>query len=156
MGKVQTFPDVTKVTFTTTIKLTGNNTGIEIPPAIIAQLGTSKRPPVIITVANYTYRSTVAVMGGTYMVALSKASREAAGLKGGDRVEVSIELDEEPRTIAVPADLQAALNTHAGTQEAFDALSFSKRKEFVRQVEDAKTPETRGRRIANILSELAN
>ncbi len=145
-----------KARFTTTITSTGNNTGIEIPPEIIAQLGTSKKPPVIITVANYTYRSTVAVMGGAYMVALSKANREAAGVKGGDTVEITIELDEEPRTIAVPADLQAALNSQTGTQAAFDALAFSKRKELVRQVEDAKTPETRVRRIANILTQLAN
>ncbi|HLY25434.1 MAG TPA: YdeI/OmpD-associated family protein [Aggregatilineales bacterium] len=143
-----------KQIFTTTIKIDGNNTGIEVPPEVIAALGSSKKPPVVISVAGYTYRNTVAVMDGRYMVSLSKANREAAGVRGGQTVEVTIELDEAPRSVEVPEDLAAALDAKAGAKAAFDVLAFSKRKEFVRQVEDAKSPETRARRIAGIVAKL--
>jgi bifunctional DNA-binding transcriptional regulator/antitoxin component of YhaV-PrlF toxin-antitoxin module len=143
-----------KVVFTTKIKIEGNNTGIEVPSEVMAHLGTSKKPPVIITVAGYTYRSTVAVMGGLFMVPLSKAHREATGINGGDEVEITIEADEEPRTVAIPTDLAAALIEHVGAKESFEALAYSKRKEFVRQVEEAKSPETRTRRIAGIIAKL--
>lgn len=145
---------VKKETFTTTLRQEGNNVGIEVPPEVIAKLGTSKKPPVIVTLAGYTYSSTVAVMDGKFMISLSKANREAAGVKGGDTLDVTLELDEAPRTVAVPDDLAAALAAKSGAQAAFDALAFSKRKEFVRQVEDAKTPETRDRRIAGIVDKM--
>ena len=144
-----------KKTFTTHVKGTeGTPTGIEIPPDVIAALGTSKKPSVIITIAGYTYRNTVAVMDGLFMVSLSKANREAAGVKAGDQVEVTIELDLEPRIVDVPDDLAAALSDDAGAKRAFDALAYSKRKEFVRQVEEAKTQETRARRIAGIVAKM--
>lgn len=145
-----------KTTFTTIVKADGNNTGIEVPPEVIAALGASKKPPVIVTVAGYTYRNTVAVMGGVYMISLSKANREAAGVRAGDQVEVTLELDVEPRTVAVPDDLAAALLAKSGATAAFDALAFSKRKEFVRQVEEAKAQETRERRIAGIVAKLGD
>ncbi len=144
------------VTYTTIVKADGNNTGLEVPPEVIAQLGTSKKPAVVVTVAGYTYRNTVAVVGGLFMISLSKANREAAGVKAGDEVEVTLELDTAPRTVEVPDDLAAALAAKPGARAAFDASSPSKRKEFVRQVEDAKTQETRDRRIAGIVSKLGN
>ena len=142
------------ITFKTTIKQEGNNTGIEVPPDIIAALGTSKKPPVVVTVAGYTYRNTVAVMDGKFMISLSKANREAAGIKGGDAVEVTLELETAPRTVDVPDDLAAALAAKPGAQEAFDASAPSRKKEFVRQVVEAKSEETRQRRIAKIVAEL--
>jgi bifunctional DNA-binding transcriptional regulator/antitoxin component of YhaV-PrlF toxin-antitoxin module len=144
-----------KTTFKTTIKAFGNNTGIEVPEENIAELGSSKKPAVNVRVADYSYPSTVAVMGGNYMIALSKAHREAAGLKAGDVVEVTLELDTSPRTVEVPEDLAKALSK-AGVQKTFEALAPSKRKESVRQVEDAKTQETRERRIAKILESLSS
>lgn len=144
-----------KATYITIVKADGNNTGLEVPPEIIAVLGSSKKPPVIVTVAGYTYRNTVAVMGGVFMISLSKAHREAAGVKAGDKVEVTLELDTAPRTVEVPADLAEALARQPGAREAFDAAAPSKRKEFVRQVEDAKTQETRERRIAKIVAQLS-
>jgi hypothetical protein len=143
-----------KVTYKTTIIGEGNNTGLEVPSEVIAQLGTSKKPPVIVTLAGYSYPNTVAVMGGKFMISLSKANREAAGVKADDQVEVTLELDDKPRTVEVPADLAAALSAKSGATAAFDALAFSKRKEFVRQVEDAKTQETRDRRIAGIVDKM--
>lgn len=144
-----------KTTFSTNIKAFGNNTGIEVPPENMAELGTSKKPAVKVTVSGYSYPSTVAVMAGNYMISLSKAHREAAGLKAGDAVEVTLELDTSPRTVEVPEELAKALS-NAGVQKTFAALAPSKRKEFVRQVEDAKTQETRERRIAKILERLSS
>jgi uncharacterized protein YdeI (YjbR/CyaY-like superfamily) len=86
---------------------------------------------------------------------LSKENRAAAGVQAGDEVEVTLELDTEPRTVEVPADLAAALAEKPGAAAAFDALAYSVRKEHVRQVLSAKAQETRERRITNIVSKLA-
>ncbi|HEX8229844.1 MAG TPA: YdeI/OmpD-associated family protein [Chloroflexia bacterium] len=143
-------------TFTTTItKAEGlNATGIRVPGEVIAEMGTSKRPKVKITLNGYTYRTTVAPFGDVFMVPLNQEHREAAGVQAGDEVEVTVELDLEPRTVEVPEDLQAALSEKAGALEAFEALAYSKRKEFVRQVNEAKAQETRTRRIAGIVDKL--
>lgn len=144
------------ITFTTTLKGTADGpTGIEVPPDIIAELGTSKKPPVKITLAGYTYRNTVAVMDGKFMVSLSKANREAAGVKAGDELDVTIELDTEPRTVEVPGDLAEALAGKPGAIEAFEKAAPSRKKEYVRQVLEAKSQETRERRIAKIVAELS-
>ncbi|MEO6458062.1 MAG: YdeI/OmpD-associated family protein [Chloroflexia bacterium] len=145
-------------TFTTTLQQADdkNATGIRIPSEVIAALSTQKRPKVKVTVNGYTYRNTVAVFGDVFMVGVNQEHRAAAGLTGGDQIEVTIELDTEPRTVEIPEDLRAALSERAGATEAFDKVAFSRRKEFVRQVEDAKTQETRERRIAKIVAELGN
>lgn len=142
-----------KTTFKTTIKQIGNNTGIEVPPENLAELGSSKKPAVKVTVNGYSYSNTVAVMGGKYMISLSSAHRAASGLKGGDAVEVTLELKTAPRTVEVPADLQKALEG-AGLEEVFAKQAPSKRKEFVRQIEEAKTAETRARRLEKIVAQL--
>ena len=143
-------------TFTTTItKAEGlNATGIRVPGEVIAEMGTSKRPKVKITLNSYTYRTTVAPFGDVFMVPLNQEHREAAGVQAGDEIEVTVELDLEPRTVEVPEDLQAALSEKAGALEAFEALAYSKRKEFVRQVNEAKAQETRTRRITGIVDKL--
>jgi hypothetical protein len=141
---------------TTLLKNDGSATGIEVPPAIIENLGAGKKPAVKITMNGKTYRSTVAVMGGAYMVGVSAENRALTGVKGGDEVDVTIELDTEPRVYELPEDLAAALAAKSGATEAFHAAAPSKRKEFVRQVTDAKTPETRERRIAKIVAELGS
>jgi hypothetical protein len=143
------------ITFNTTIKGTPDGpAGIEVPPEVIAELGTSKKPPVKITLAGYTYRNTVAVMDGKFMVSLSKANREASGVKAGDTLDVTIEVDTEPRTVEVPEDLAEALAAKPGATEAFEKAAPSRKKEFVRQVEEAKSQETRERRIAKIVDSL--
>ncbi len=143
-------------TFRTTLQLHGKTaTGIEIPPEIIASLGTSKKPAVLVTLNGYTYRNTVAVMGGKFMVGVSAEHREAAGVKAGDTLDITLELDTAPRNVELPDDLAAALAAVAGARAAFDDSSPSKRKEFVRQVEDAKTEETRTRRIATVVSKVS-
>ena len=129
-------------------------TGIQVPAEIIAALGSGKKPKVKLTLNGYSYRTTVAVVGDAFMLPVSAEIRQAAGVKGGDTVDAVLELDTEPRTVEVPDDLSAALSLIPGARERFDALSFSVRKEFVRQVESAKAPETRARRIAGIAAKL--
>jgi hypothetical protein len=133
-----------------------NATGISVPPEIVAALGKGKKPPVKVSVNGYTYRSTVAAYGDVFMLPLSQEHRKAAGVKAGDEVEITLELDEEPRTVDVPDDLAAALAQKPGAREAFDRLAYSKRKEFVRQVNEAKAQETRERRIAGIVEKMGS
>jgi Domain of unknown function (DUF1905)/Bacteriocin-protection, YdeI or OmpD-Associated len=123
-----------------------NVVGIVIPAGIIEQLGGGKRAPVKVTINGYAYRSTVAVMGGKYMVGVAAEHRAKANVKGGDKVEVELQLDSAPREVAVPADLTAALKK-AKALKSFEALAYSHRKEHVRAIEEAKAPETRVRRI---------
>jgi len=147
-----------KTTFTTTVLKDDvkNATGLRVPVEAVAALGTQKRPKVKVTVNGYTYRTTVAVFGGeVFMLPLSAEHRTAAGVQAGDLVDVAIELDQEPRTVDVPGDLAAALAEKPGATAAFETLSYTMRKEYVRQVESAKAPETRLRRIAGIVTKLA-
>lgn len=142
------------ITFHTTILQTGQNTaGIEVPEAIIEALGGGKRPLVKVKVNDYNYRSAVAVMGGKYMISFSSDHRAASGLKGGDEVDVTLALDTEPRTVDIPKNLNDAL-VASGAIEAFEKSAPSMKKEYVRQVMEAKTEETRARRIIKILEKL--
>lgn len=140
--------------FTTT--LVGGDTrnvlGMIVPPEVVAALGAGKRPPVKVTINGYTYRSTVAVMGGDFMIGIAAEHRApAGGLAAGDAVEVTLELDAGPREVALPEDLAAALEA-AGLRGRFDALAYSHRKEHVRAIDEAKTAETRARRIAKAVT----
>jgi Bacteriocin-protection, YdeI or OmpD-Associated/Domain of unknown function (DUF1905) len=144
---------IMKTTFNTTVKASGNNTGIEVPEKNISDLGSSKKPAVIVNLSGYSYQSTVAVMGGKFMIPLSAAHRTASKLAAGDAITVTLELDLEPRSLELPEDLAFALEK-SGTRAAFDSSAPSKRKEFVRQVMDAKTQETRTRRIEKVVTQL--
>ena len=123
-------------------------TGIEVPSAVVDAIGAGKRPPVRITLGAHTYRTTVARMGARFLVPVSAEVRKAAGVTAGDELDVGIELDDEPRTVDVPADLAAALAEVPAAARAWEALSYTHQKEWARSVEDAKKPETRARRIA--------
>ena len=99
--------------FRTTLKLAGNTaTGICVPEKVVTSLGTSKKPAVRVTIKGHTYRSTIAVMGGVFMVGVSAENRKAAGVAAGDELDVDIELDTAPREVTVPADFAEALNRH--------------------------------------------
>jgi hypothetical protein len=134
--------------FKTTIMLAEdmNATGIVVPDDVVGKLGQGKKPKVVVSLKGYSYRSTVAVMGGKFMLPLAKEHRDKAGVKGGDKVEVTLEVDDAPREVEVPKDLAAALKK-AGARAAFDKLAFTHRKEHVRSIEEAKAAETRVRRI---------
>ncbi len=145
------------ITFTTVIKGAGiNAAGIPVPDEVVAALGKGRNPKVVVTLNGYSWRGTVQVSDGQFMLSLSSDKREAAGVKAGDKVDVTLELDTEPRTVELPDDLSAALSAKAGAMAAFEALAYSKRKEFVRQVVEAKAEDTRTRRIANIVAQLGN
>ncbi|MFF8964082.1 YdeI/OmpD-associated family protein [Streptomyces globisporus] len=140
--------------FRTTMFQAGNNTGIEVPEDVVEALGAGKRPPVNVTVNGYVYRSTIAPMGGQYLLPFSAAKRKATGIGGGDAIEVELTLDTAPRTVEPPEDLAAALAAAPGAAEAFAALSPSRQKAHVTSVESAKAQETRERRIAKAVAEL--
>ena len=129
-------------------------TGIVIPDDVLAALGAGKKPPVKMTVNGYAYRSTVATINGDYMVGFSADHRAASGIKGGDPIEVTIELDTEPRTIELPADFAAALKADKQAQVTFDKLSNSLKGYHVTQVTGTKNPETRQRRIEKSIATL--
>jgi hypothetical protein len=129
-------------------------TGIRIPDEVVEGLGAGKRPPITVTINGFTYRSTVAVMGGMYMVGVSAENRAGARVAGGDDVDVEIELDTAPRDVAVPADFAAALEAEPDARQTFDRLSNSNKGWHVLQIEGAKTDETRQRRIAKSVDAL--
>jgi len=137
----------------TTLLKMGNNTGIEVPPEVIDELGGGKRPAVDVVVNGFAYKSTVGVMGGKSLIPFSSDKRAATGLVGGEPITVEVTLDTAPRTVELPADLAEALDA-AGARGAFDALSPSARKAHVTNVEGAKADETRRRRIASIVEKL--
>ena len=132
--------------FRTTIELGGKTaTGMQVPADVVEALNAGKRAPVVVTVGGYSYRTTVAPYGGAYYVPLAAEHREAAGVAAEQEVDVSIELDTAPREVTLPDDLAAAMDDDA--RAAYDRLSFTHRKEWVRWVEEAKKPETRTTRI---------
>ena len=138
--------------FRTVIQQGGKNaTGIEVPEHIVHALGAGKRPPVQVTLNGYTYRSTVAVMGGAFMFPVSAEVRAKAEVKGGDEVDVDLELDQQPREVALPDDFAAALARDTAARAFFEGLSYSHRRWYVLPIEGAKTEETRQRRIEKAL-----
>jgi len=141
--------------FRATVELGGKTaTGIEVPADVVTGLGSHKRPPVRVTINGYTYRTTVAPMGGRYLVPVSAEIRAGAGVAAGDEVDVELVLDDAPREVTVPDDLAAALDA-AGVRPRFDALAYTHRKEHVRAVEEAKAAATRERRIAKAVEKLS-
>lgn len=141
--------------FRTTIERSGKTaTGIKVPPAVVNALGAGKRPAVLVTLNGYTYRSTVAPMGGVFMLPVSAEVREAAGVAAGDEVDVEVELDTAPREVVVPPDFQVALDADADAKNAFERLSYSNKRQHTLSIEGAKTTETRQRRIEKAISTL--
>lgn len=143
------------VTFKTTLRQseTKNATGITVPAEVVEQLGGGKAPLVKVTINGYGYRGKVAVMGGEHLIGFSAEHRAASGIGPGEEVEVTLELDTEPRVVELPEDLRAALES-AGRMEAFEKAAPSRKKEFVRQVTEAKSAETRARRVEKVVEGL--
>lgn len=135
------------VTFETTVSANGNNTGIVVPEDAIAELGAGKRPAVLVNVNGHEYRSTVAVMSGKYMISISAAVRKATGLGATDPITVTLTVADTPREVNLPHDFQTALAATADTSAFFARLSNSLQRYHVDNIEAAKTPETRQRRI---------
>jgi hypothetical protein len=141
--------------FRSIVELGGRTaTGIPVPDDVVAALGAGRRPAVRVTVGGHTYRSTVGARGGRFLVPLSAENRQSAGVAAGDEVEVDLELDTEPREVAVPPDLAAALDAEPAARAAFDRLPYSHRQRWVLSVEEAKSEATRQRRVAKAVEEL--
>ncbi len=126
-------------------------TGITIPFDVEEVFG-AKRVPVKATVNGAEYRGSIVRMGGKYMLGIPKAFREAAAIKAGDNIVVTLEPDVEERTVTIPADLAKELKKDTALREAWDKLSYTIRKENVRALEEAKQPETRTRRLEKTLT----
>lgn len=142
--------------FHATIALNGKTaTGIEVPADVLAALGPGKRPKVTVTINGYSYPSTVGVMGGRSLLPVSADVRAKAGVAAGDEVDVDVEPDTAPRTVEVPADLAQALDRVPAARAAFGRLSYSGQQRYVLGIEQAKTAETRQRRVAKAVAELS-
>jgi hypothetical protein len=142
-----TATEARSATFESTVAAAGNNTGIVVPDAVIADLGAGKRPPVLVDVNGYQYRSTVAVMGGKHMISISAAVRKDTGLHGGDPIRVTLTLADSPREVNVPEDLAAALAADEQAGAFFAKLPNSLQRYHVDNVDAAKSAATRQRRI---------
>ena len=143
--------------FHTTILQSGKTAaGIEVPEEIVTALGSGKRPKVAVTINGYTYRSSIAPMNGVFMVGVSSDVRAAAGVAGGDEVDVDIKLDTAPREVNVPDDFAAALDAAPRARATFESLSYSNKSWHTLQIEGAKTDETRQRRIAKSIEALSD
>jgi Bacteriocin-protection, YdeI or OmpD-Associated/Domain of unknown function (DUF1905) len=141
--------------FTGTILLSGKTaTGIEVPVAVVDGLGGGRRAAVNVSINGHTYRSTVAPMGGVFMLPISAEHRAGARVAAGDVVLVALTLDTEERTLTIPADLQSALASDATARRSFEGLSYSKQQRFTVPIEAAKTPETRQRRVEKAVNDL--
>jgi hypothetical protein len=142
-------------TFTTTLHQQGNNVGIVVPDEVVGELGAGKRPLVKVTInGSYTFVYTIAVMGGRNMIGFSSAHRAASGLRGGDEVEIELQLETAPREVDMPPELTAALAADPTAAAAFEKLSFTFRKEHARAISEAKAEDTKQRRLEKILAGL--
>jgi hypothetical protein len=141
--------------FRATIQLHGKTaTGISVPPEVVTALGSSKRPAVVVTINQYSYRSSVAPRGGEFLLPISAENRAGAGVVAGDEVEVDLELDNQPREVNVPTDFAEALSRDTEAGQVFEKLPYSHKQQHVLAIEQAKTAETRQRRIEKAISQL--
>ncbi|MFE3753787.1 YdeI/OmpD-associated family protein [Nocardia tengchongensis] len=128
--------------------------GLEVPPEVVAALGEGARPPVTITINGHTWQSRVALMRGRYLLGLSHANRQAAGVEIGEEIEVEVELDTRPRVVVEPPDFARALDDDPAARAAYGNLSHSRKREHVHAIESAKKPDTRQRRIEKAVATL--
>ncbi len=141
--------------FRAIIQLHGKTaTGVQVPKEVVESLGTSKKPAVHVTIKGYTYRSSVASMGGVFMLPISGEHRKHADVAAGDEIEIDLELDTVPREVTVPQDFSEELALDAAAKQFFEGLSYSNKLRYVLAIQDAKTAETRQRRITKAVSDL--
>ncbi len=140
--------------FTTTILQSGNNTGIIVPSAVRGELGGGKNPLVVVTLAGHTWRSKVATMGDQLLIGVSAEIRGITGVKGNEAHEVELTLDDQPRVVEAPGDLQAALDADPVAKAAWDKLAPSHKKAHVTAIEGARAADTRLRRVQKAIEVL--
>jgi hypothetical protein len=141
--------------FRATLELAGKTaTGMHVPAEVVESFGAGKRPPVTVTINGYTYRSTVAVYGGEYLIGVAAEHREKAGVAAGDELDVEMELDTAPREVSVPPDFAEALDADEGARRFFEGLNYSNKRRLVEAIEGVKSAETRQRKIATTVDRL--
>jgi hypothetical protein len=141
--------------FRTQVLLGGKTaTGLPVPADVVEALGAGKKPAVTVTIGGHTYRSTIASRGGQFLLPLSGENREKAGVTAGDEVDVEVALDTAPRELEIPPDLAAALAADDTARARFESLSYSAKQRFVLPIGQAKTEETRQRRVAKVITDL--
>ncbi|GAB3741250.1 YdeI/OmpD-associated family protein [Microlunatus parietis] len=142
--------------FRAALEASGKNTaGFEVPEEIVDGLGGGRHPKVLVRLQGYEFRTSIARMGGRFLLGVSAERRAEAGVAAGDVLDVEVELDTAERTVEVPDDLAAALAEQPAAKEFFDSLSYSKQSWHVLQVTGAKKPETRAKRVATSVAMLA-
>lgn len=132
----------------------GNATAVEIPDEVMQSLGPEARPPVAIIVNGHSWRSRVALMNGHHLVGISAAHRAAAGIAEGQMIDIDISLDTTPHEVEEPDDLKSALDADSAARAGFDRLPFGLKAKHVRDIDAAKTPEVRARRIDKLVETL--
>lgn len=141
--------------FRAELESTGRTTaGFEVPEPVVDELGGGKHPKVTVTVNGYTFHTSIARMGGRYLLGVSADRRAAAGVRAGDVLDVDVQLDTAPREVDLPEDLAAALERDAAAREFWETLSYSKRQWHVLQVTGAKKAETRANRVVKSIAML--
>lgn len=140
----------------TELESTGKNTaGFVVPEALIDELGGGRRPQVRVRLNGTEFGTSIAALGGRFLLGVSAERRKAAGVTAGQTYDVEIQLDTAPRQVEVPEDLARALDAEPTARAFFDSLSFSSQQWHVLQVTGAKQPETRARRVASSVAMLA-
>jgi hypothetical protein len=143
--------------FATTLLQTGKTTtGIVVQESVVAELGSGKKPKVVVTLNGFEYRSSIAVMGGDFMIPVSAEIRANAGVSGGDAIAVLVVVDTAERVVSIPAEFTAALQDAPVALARFESLSYSRKSAYTLSIEAAKTEETRAKRIAKAIAELSN
>lgn len=146
----------TSQTFRTTLWAAGgNNVGIVVPEEVVTAFGRGKRVPVVVTIdGGYQYRSSIASMGGQFLISFNAATRKATGRGAGDEVEVRLDLDDAPRVVEVPEDLAVELAGDDAARAAWEKLSYSHQRAHAESITGAKAADTRARRVAKVLDAL--
>lgn len=141
--------------FTTRIKQDDGSAGcgIELPFNPKDAFG-KVRTPVVATIGDYAYRTTTCAMEGSFWIPLARKHRQGAAVEAGQKVSVTIELDDQPRVVEVPEDLARALAKDRKAAAAWKALSYTHQREHAEAITGAKKPETRARRVAKALEML--
>jgi hypothetical protein len=144
------------VSFRTTLWAAGgNNVGIIVPEETVLGFGRGKRVPVVVTVdGDYSYRNTIASMGGRFLISFNAETRAATGKSAGDEIEVTLDVDDAPRTVDIPPSLAEAFDANPLAAKVWTTLSYSKQRAHAQSVESAKSDDTRTRRVQNIMEEL--
>lgn len=144
-----------KIQLRTRLESRGPAAAVVLDDEQVAEVGEgAKRFPVVATVNGYTWRTSVARMGGEFLVGLNREVRQGAGVQAGDEVDVTLELDSAPREVEVPEALAAGLAADPQAKAAFESMAFTHRKEYARWVAEAKREETRQRRVQQALDML--